>query len=73
MHGPDLVGPTAALFDTIWHDAIPIVMDAQVTESEFSDARVRQVVALLAQGQKDEAIARRLQVVRSCDGSSRPR
>ena len=62
VHGPDLVGPTAALFDTMWHDAIPIVMDAQVTESEFSDARVRQVVALLAQGQKDEAIARRLQV-----------
>lgn len=62
VHGPDLVGPTAALFDTVWHDAIPIVMDAQVTESEFSDARVRQVVALLAQGQKDEAIARRLQV-----------
>ena len=60
VHGPDLVGPTATLFDTVWHDAIPIVMVAQVTESEFSDARVRQVVALLAQGQKDEAIARRL-------------
>jgi DNA-binding CsgD family transcriptional regulator len=62
VHGSDLVAPTAALFDAVWHEAIPIVTDGQATESEFSDARVRQVVALLAQGQKDEAIARRLQV-----------
>ncbi len=62
VHGSDLVAPTAALFDAVWHDAIPIVTDGQATEGEFSDARVRQVVSLLAQGQKDEAIARRLQV-----------
>jgi DNA-binding CsgD family transcriptional regulator len=62
VHGRDLVGPTVALFDAVWHDAIPIVLDGPAAESEFSDARVRQVVALLAQGQKDEAIARRLQV-----------
>lgn len=63
VHGSDLVAPTAALFDAVWLDAIPIVTDgAATTEGEFSDARVRQVVALLAQGQKDEAIARRLNV-----------
>ncbi|TQM64726.1 helix-turn-helix transcriptional regulator [Humibacillus xanthopallidus] len=63
VHGCDLVAPTAALFDEIWQAAIPLVPDtAGAPEGEFSDARVRQVVALLAQGQKDEAIARRLNV-----------
>ncbi|HET7800933.1 MAG TPA: helix-turn-helix domain-containing protein [Humibacillus xanthopallidus] len=63
VHGPDLVAPTAALFDAIWQAAIPLVPDTVGTaDGEFSDARVRQVVALLAQGQKDEAIARRLNV-----------
>lgn len=62
IHGPDLVAPTAALFDAVWQASIPVVASAETPDGEFSDARVRQVVALLAQGQKDEAIARRLQV-----------
>ena len=63
VHGPDLVAPTTALFDAIWQAAIPLVPDSAGTgDGEFSDARVRQVVALLAAGQKDEAIARRLNV-----------
>ena len=63
VHGPDLVAPTLALFDVVWQASIPLVSDTAATaEAEFSHARVRQVVALLAQGQKDEAIARRLQV-----------
>ncbi|HET8986981.1 MAG TPA: helix-turn-helix domain-containing protein [Humibacillus sp.] len=62
VHGPDLVAPATALFDAIWQAAIPVVSTALPPEGEFSHARMRQVVALLAQGQKDEAIARRLQV-----------
>ncbi|WP_374967791.1 helix-turn-helix domain-containing protein [Terrabacter sp. BE26] len=64
MKDPDLVAPITALFDAVWHASAPVLAERTPAAEgeEFSDARVRQVVALLAQGQKDEAIARRLQV-----------
>jgi len=63
MKDPDLVAPITALFDAVWHASAPVLAERTPAEGdEFSDARVRQVVALLAQGQKDEAIARRLQI-----------
>ena len=64
MKDPDLVAPiTALLLDAVWHASAPVLAERNPAEGdEFSDARVRQVVALLAQGQKDEAIARRLQI-----------
>ena len=62
-HGPDLVAPVAGLFDQIWEDALPLAAAPEgALEPQITEARIRQVVALLAQGQKDEAIARRLGV-----------
>ena len=53
VHGPDLRSPTTALFDAIWQASIPVVSAEGVTcESEFSDAQIRQVVALLALGSR---------------------
>lgn len=63
LKGPDLVAPVAALFDAVWRTSVPLLaQEAGGTADDITGARVRQVVALLAQGQKDEAIARRLQV-----------
>jgi DNA-binding NarL/FixJ family response regulator len=63
VHGPDLVGPVAALFDELWHDAVPVTPASDGSrEPPVTEARIRQVVSLLAQGHKDETIARRLGV-----------
>ena len=63
VHGRDLVVPTAALFDEVWHDSLTIPPSGEDgEETDVSEARIRQVVTLLAQGHKDETIARRLGV-----------
>ncbi len=63
VHGTDLVRPVDALFEEIWHDALA-VRDAEEGDRDLGlcEARIRQVVLLLAQGHKDETIARRLGV-----------
>lgn len=61
LHGAELVAPLRALFDQTWHESLPIVpADTDSSVVQASDPRVRQVVTLLAQGHKDQAIARRL-------------
>jgi DNA-binding NarL/FixJ family response regulator/sugar-specific transcriptional regulator TrmB len=64
VHGAALTAPVAALFDEIWHDSTPLAAEPGELPGDphLSEARIRQVVALLAQGQKDEAIARRMGV-----------
>ena len=63
VHGHDLVGPIETLFDEIWQSALPLTPAADgAVEPQVSEARIRQVVVLLAQGHKDETIARRLGV-----------
>lgn len=64
VHGAALVAPIRALFEEVWHDATPLVSAAtdMAAEDQITEARVRQVVTLLAQGQKDETIARRMGV-----------
>jgi DNA-binding CsgD family transcriptional regulator len=63
IHGRDLVVPAAALFDEVWQDSLAVSpSDAEGEETDISEARIRQVVTLLAQGHKDETIARRLGV-----------
>ncbi len=59
LHGPDIVSPVIALFDEVWQHAEPLPADTEA-EAQFSEARLRQVVAMLAQGHKDETIARKL-------------
>ena len=60
LHGPDLVAPVAQLFTQVWNAAQPWDdILTQGAEGEFSEARLRQVVSLLAQGLKDDAIARK--------------
>lgn len=60
LHGRDLVAPVAALIDELWADANPIDVPTEDSREDFSEARLRQVVLLLAQGHKDESIARKL-------------
>ncbi len=62
VHGPDLVAPIELLVRTTWEQAEPFERPAAAESGpeRFSEARLRQVVALLAQGHKDETIARRL-------------
>jgi len=63
LHGADLVAPVAALFSEIWLNATPLAAgDEARPDEQISEARIRQVVTMLAQGQKDETIARRLGV-----------
>lgn len=60
LHGPDLLAPVNALFLEIWEASEPLGVAPGTPEGPISEARIRQVVALLAQGHKDEAIARRM-------------
>lgn len=61
VHGGALLTPLIVLFETIWRDSARFdpAVEAQLSSDE---ARMRQVVALLAEGAKDEAIARRLAI-----------
>jgi DNA-binding CsgD family transcriptional regulator len=61
LHGPDLVAPLAVLFELVWSAAEDLDPVAP-RHTDAEGARLRQVVALLAGGHKDEAIARRLGV-----------
>jgi DNA-binding CsgD family transcriptional regulator len=58
LHGEALVAPLRALFDLVW--AASSRLGDAATDPE--EARIRTVVALLADGHKDEAIARRVGV-----------
>lgn len=64
VHGAALTAPVAALFDEVWHASTPLAVEPGELPGDphLSEARIRQVVSLLAQGQKDEAIARRMGV-----------
>ncbi|QFG69452.1 helix-turn-helix transcriptional regulator [Ornithinimicrobium pratense] len=62
---PALTAPLVTLFQEIWCKAVPFE-STQRSEAEIDDAglgeRVRMAVVLLAQGQKDAAVARRMNV-----------
>lgn len=61
LHGPDLVAPVSQLFTQLWNTAQPWdeAVSLAADGDQFSEARLRQVVTLLAQGLKDDAIARK--------------
>lgn len=61
VHGGELIAPMDSLFDLVWQDAAALTKVVAESTS-FSEARLRQVIGLLATGQKDESIARRLGV-----------
>jgi len=60
LRGHDIVQPIVALFDEIWRDGDPQPGPDDTTGSLVTEARLRQIVTLLAQGHKDEAIGRKL-------------
>lgn len=61
LHSTDLVAPVIALFQEVWQNATVLPAAAHSTEGdEITEARLRQIVALLAQGHKDATIARRM-------------
>jgi DNA-binding CsgD family transcriptional regulator len=63
IHRGDLVAPIVALFEEVWRAGGPFDPDSAAAAVEHvSEARLRQVVTLLAQGHKDESIARRMGV-----------
>jgi DNA-binding CsgD family transcriptional regulator len=64
LHGTDLVAPVLALSDMLWERSEPLSLQTpdNTGDDELSEARIRQVVTMLAQGLKDEAIARRMGV-----------
>lgn len=61
LHGSALLSPLTILFDTVWRAAQRFDPTTEPL-ADSDDARIRQVVVLLAEGYKDEAIARRLTV-----------
>jgi sugar-specific transcriptional regulator TrmB/DNA-binding CsgD family transcriptional regulator len=61
LRGAGLVATLAALFDEVWRDATPYPR-ADEAAADPEEARLRQIVMLLARGHKDEAVARRLGV-----------
>jgi DNA-binding NarL/FixJ family response regulator len=63
LRGQSLVAPLVALFEEVWAGAEPVVADrADELVGPVTEARMRQVAALLARGIKDDALARRLNV-----------
>lgn len=65
LRGRSLSAPSVALFEEVWSAAAPLSGSGPGLEPdgpELSEARVRQVISLLAQGHKDEAISRRMGV-----------
>jgi DNA-binding CsgD family transcriptional regulator len=61
LHGEALVASLRALFELVWA-ASSRLGDAAAAATDPEEARIRTVVALLADGHKDEAIARRVGV-----------
>jgi DNA-binding CsgD family transcriptional regulator len=61
LHGEALVAPLRILFELVWA-ASSRLGDAAAAATDPEQARLRMVVALLADGHKDEAIARRVGV-----------
>jgi DNA-binding CsgD family transcriptional regulator len=61
LHGAALVAPLTALFELVWAASSRFRSDGPPAVDP-DEARLRQVVALLAEGHKDEAIARRVGV-----------
>lgn len=63
---PTIVGYLCNVFEHLWNAAIPFQPDADRTYSVDEDVK-RAVIRLLAQGHKDETVARRLGMsVRTC-------
>lgn len=66
VRSPVLVSFLCALFDQFWTSSIPFVPDGPGYQNVSDDLR-RSLVALLAQGLKDEVVAKRLGMsVRTC-------
>lgn len=66
VRAPVLVSFLCALFDQFWDDSIPFIPDGPGYQNVSDDLR-RAIVALLAQGLKDEVVAKRLGMsVRTC-------
>ena len=61
LHSADLVRPTLLMFEQVWADSTALD-HASLTDDVITEARMRQVAALMAAGLKDETIARRLDV-----------
>lgn len=59
--GSSIVAAMDSLFEMVWNEGEPRAVPGEVSGA-FSEARIRQIVGLLAKGYKDEAIARRLGV-----------
>lgn len=57
VRNPGLIQPIRLLVEAVWAQSIPLAATVEHEE----EARVRHVFRMLAQGQKDETIARRLQ------------
>lgn len=63
LHGRELTATARNLFEEIWNQSPRYVPDAPgQPDPQVTEARVRQVVVLLGQGHKDDAIARRMGV-----------
>lgn len=59
--GSSIVTAMSSLFEMVWNEGSPLSVTGEISGA-FSEVRIRQIVGLLAQGYKDEAIARRLGV-----------
>jgi hypothetical protein len=62
LRNASLLGPVLAYFEEVWRGAEPFLDLTLLPEGTLSEARMRQVAALLERGLKDETIARRLGV-----------
>jgi DNA-binding CsgD family transcriptional regulator len=58
LHGTGLVAPLVVLFEQVWAAATRLGR----RPAEHDEARLRRVVTMLAEGHKDEAVARRMGV-----------
>lgn len=58
LHSPSLVEPLVVLYRSLWQASLPFDPSGEPIEAD--EQRLRRIVGMLADGQKDEAIARRL-------------
>lgn len=59
LNDPAMVAPLIELFDLVWQSCATLGAPRAPAPEAVSQARMRQVVALMAQGYKDDAVARR--------------
>jgi DNA-binding MarR family transcriptional regulator/DNA-binding CsgD family transcriptional regulator len=60
IRAPALVAALSSLFEGIWQEAEPFGTSKPLADSDFPDARTREVLGLLSRGLTDEAAAHRL-------------